>query len=293
MIQPYLVGKITVVIVHGTASSPATWAKMFNGLQGNHEIRKRFQFWFFIYTTGNPIAYSVSLLRDSLREAVSSFNPEDSDSALKQTVVIGHSQGDLLTKMMVAISDDKFWRNISDKNFDEMSSTEKQSAILQRSLFFEPLPFARRVIFISTPQRGSFITGNWIGKLSSMLVTMPINIIKLGTGIFSKMTFPPEFHGYIPTSVDNMSPDHPFIKTIASIPVAPEGKDHSIISVNGEGDPTQGDDGVVVYKNAHLDDAESELVVQSGHSVLGHPLAISEMGRILLQHLLEVRLPRK
>jgi pimeloyl-ACP methyl ester carboxylesterase len=184
LVQPYQEGKITVVFVHGTASSPATWAKMFNGLQGNHEIRKRLQFWFFIYTTGNPVDYSASLLRDSLREAISSFDPEDSDSALKQTVVIGHSQGDLLTKMMVARSNDKFWRNISHKNFDEMSFTEKQSAILRRSFFFEPLPFIRRVIFISTPQRGSFITGDWIGKLNSILVTMPINIIKLGTGIF-------------------------------------------------------------------------------------------------------------
>jgi hypothetical protein len=90
-----------------------------------------------------------------------------------------------------------------------------------------------------------------------------------------------------------MSPDHPFIKTIASTPLAPEVIDHSIISVNGEGDSTQGDDGVVAYKSAHLDDAESELVVQSGHSVLGHPLAISDMRRILLQHPLEARLPRK
>jgi len=293
LVQPYQEGKIPVIFVHGTASSPATWARMFNGLQGNHELRNRFQFWFFIYTTGNPIAYSASLLRDSLREAVSTFDPAGTDPALKQIVVIGHSQGGLLTKMMVTKSDDKCWRNISDKNFDEMPFTEEQRAILRRSLFFEPLPYVRRVIFIATPQRGSFIAGNWIGKLGSMLVTMPVNIIKLGTGMFSKLTLPPEFDGHIPTSVDNMSPDHPFIKTLASIPVEAEVDDHSIIAVEGEGDPTQGDDGVVAYKSAHLNDTESELVVQSGHSVLGHPLAIGEVRRILLEHLRKTRLPRK
>jgi hypothetical protein len=50
-------------------------------------------------------------------------------------------------------------------------------------------------------------------------------------------------------------------------------------------DAKGGDDGVVAYESAHLDDVDSELVINSSHSVQGHPLAISEMRRILLQHL--------
>jgi len=60
---------------------------------------------------------------------------------------------------------------------------------------------------------------------------------------------------------------------------------HSIIAVRGEGAHAEGSDGVVTYRSAHLDEAVSELVVRSGHSVQGQPEAIEEIRRILLLHL--------
>jgi hypothetical protein len=55
--------------------------------------------------------------------------------------------------------------------------------------------------------------------------------------------------------------------------------------VEGNGPKEEGDDGVVAYKSAHIDEAVSELVVQpSGHSVQGTPEAIEEVRRILLEH---------
>ena len=60
---------------------------------------------------------------------------------------------------------------------------------------------------------------------------------------------------------------------------------HSIIAVEGDGDPTLGDDGVVGYTSAHLDGMESEFIVRSGHSCQGHPFTIEEVRRILLEHL--------
>ena len=68
------------------------------------------------------------------------------------------------------------------------------------------------------------------------------------------------------------------------LPVAPGVRAHSIIAVKGDGPPEQGDDGVVEYASAHITPVDSELVVRSGHSVQGHPLAIREVRRILLQH---------
>jgi hypothetical protein len=46
---------------------------------------------------------------------------------------------------------------------------------------------------------------------------------------------------------------------------------------------------VVKYESARLEEAESELVVRSGHSVQVTPAAINEVRRILLQHLQEAR----
>ncbi len=283
MVQPYQRGKIPVVFVHGTASSPARWAEMFNTLQGDKEIRERYQFWYFIYTTGNPIVYSAGLLRDSLKKVIKTLDPNGDDQALKQMVVIGHSQGGLITKMMVIKSGNQFWSNISDKSIEKIVITEHERDIIRRTLFFEPLPFVRRVVFIATPQRGSYVAGSRIGRLSSKLISFPLDILRLGTNLFAAVDLPPELEK-IPTSVDNMTPGHPFIKTLGSIPVAPDVKEHSIIAVEGEGNPEKGNDGVVEYASAHIEDADSELVVRSGHSVQSHPLAIGEVRRILLEH---------
>jgi len=113
---------------------------------------------------------------------------------------------------------------------------------------------------------------------------MPRNIVKLTTNLFAKIEIPPWMKGKIPTSVDDMSPDHPFIITLGNIPVAPDVKEHSIIAVEGDGNPEKGNDGVVEYSSAHIEDADSELVIQSEHSVQSNPLAIGEVRRILLEH---------
>jgi hypothetical protein len=58
---------------------------------------------------------------------------------------------------------------------------------------------------------------------------------------------------------------------------------HSIVAVEGGGlrDPS---DGVVTYRSAHLEDAASEVVVRSKHSMQRNPEAILELRRILREH---------
>ena len=51
-------GRIPVVFVHGTASSPARWAEMLNEIINDRELWSRYQIWLFTYNTGNPILYS-------------------------------------------------------------------------------------------------------------------------------------------------------------------------------------------------------------------------------------------
>jgi hypothetical protein len=86
-------------------------------------------------------------------------------------------------------------------------------------------------------------------------------------------------------SIYSMSPNSAFIESLAAIPVAPRVHAHSIIAVANEGPLEDGSDGVVRYTSAHIDDAESELVVQSGHSTQANPATIGEVQRILLKQL--------
>ena len=75
---------------------------------------------------------------------------------------------------------------------------------------------------------------------------------------------------------------NPGLQVLQPIPASSRIPAHSIIAVEGDGPKEQGNDGVVAYTSAHIDEAVSELVVRSSHSVQGNPQAIEEVRRILL-----------
>ena len=282
---PYHPGLIPVVFVHGTASSPLRWGEMYNRLIGDPEVRRRFQFWFFNYKSGDPVVLSSLKLREALIAAVAQVDPEGKDPALRRMVLIGHSQGGLLVKMQAISTGDRLWNAVSRKPLDDLELSESTRELLKKGFFLEPLPEVSRVVFISTPHRGSFIAGwKFVGNLVQRLFTPAPVSRKVSSEIFKNRD---ALVGVpvVPTAVDNMSPSHPFIQGLQKISVAPSIKAHSIISVNEGDDPIEeGDDGVVEFKSAHIDGVESELVVRSSHSTQGNPHTIEEVRRILLRH---------
>lgn len=286
-LHPPHIERIPLVLVHGTASSPARWAELVNEIEGDPRLRDRYQIWLFVYETGNPIAYSGGRLRQALQNVVHELDPEGKAAALQRMVVIGHSQGGLLTKLTAIDSGTRFWDNISKTPLDELTMESETRELFRRSLFVTPLPFVKRVVFISTPHRGSYQAALRLGHLASWLVTLPSGLTQ------RTLTFMTQNQDKLltqqleklPTSIDNMNPSHPFIKTLASIPVAAGITAHSIIPVLGKGPLAGGNDGVVEYDSAHIDGVASELVVRFGHSVQGHPKAIEEVRRILTEHL--------
>jgi pimeloyl-ACP methyl ester carboxylesterase len=290
MLQPHRLGAIPVVLVHGTASSPARWAEMVNELTNDRRIAGRYEVWLFMYNTGNPVPYSAALLREALANVVTELDPEGKDPGLKQMVVMGHSQGGLLTKMTVIDSGNQFWTAMSDIPFEEVDLSTETHDLIERSLFVKPVPFVRRVVFIATPHRGSYQAAGFLGGLAAWLVKLPGTFTRISREIVTLrakgIVRSPLDH--IPTSVDNMNPSNPFVQTLASIPITEGVAAHSIIPVQGEGPPEEGDDGIVKYESAHVEGVVSEKVIRSGHSTQSHPDTIEEVRRILLEHLREV-----
>jgi len=285
-LRPYKTGRIPIVFVHGTASSPARWADMVNDLLADARLRDRYAFWFFTYDSGNPIAYSGYLLRDALTQAVERADPNGSDSCARDMIVMGHSQGGLLTKLTAIDSGDVFWAGISDKPFDELKLAPDDELLLRNTLFVKPLPFVREVIFLATPQQGSYLAGpQFVRRLAEYFVRLPSDVVRVGAGV---ATFAPAGKlslWRMPTSIDNMSPGNNFIKALAGIPVSPTVVAHSIIAVDGDQPLDQAGDGVVKYQSAHIEGVESELIVRSPHSGMqAEPATIEEVRRILLAH---------
>jgi pimeloyl-ACP methyl ester carboxylesterase len=287
--QPFRPGKIPIVLVHGTASSAARWAELVNELQGDPLIREHFQIWLFTYDTGNPIGISAGRLRAAMIEARKEFDPAGKDPALDRMVVMGHSQGGLLTKLTAVNSGTRFWDHLSDKPIDALQVDAKTKDALRSYTMYTPLPFVERVVFIATPHHGALLAGGRLGAIAASLVTLPVNVFGQALQIAATSTLSKDERlvkaiSRPPTAVDNMNPDNWALKTLATIPVDSRIKANSIVCVDGRGPKEKGDDGVVAYKSAHIDGVESELVVRSDHSCQGKPETIEEVRRILYEH---------
>lgn len=287
-VQPYSPGRIPVVFVHGTFSSPVWWAEMFNTLRSDPVLWDRFQFWVYLYDSSKPMVLSAIDLRESLSRIVETVDPEGRDNALKEMVVIGHSQGGLLTKLTAVETGDAIIRATTGKGLAELDINDAERVVVQRYLVFKPLPLVSRVVFISTPHRGSFLAGNWVRQLVQRIISLPVDVVKKTSSFLTtarKMGMTGIGDGEHLTSVDAMSPHSPGLLALAEIPLATGITGHSIIGIDGDEEPPDGDDGVVKYTSAQVDYVKSEFIVRSGHSSQAHPLVIEEVRRILLEHL--------
>src|SRR3954468_6235753 len=165
MIRPYEPGKIPVVMVHGLISSPLAWIPMLNELLRDPAIQAKYQFMLYMYPTGVPVPIAAAGLRDSLSQAKMLFNPDGRAPAFDQMVLLGHSMGGLLSHFMVVDSADQLWKLNSDRSFDEILGPAKILDELRRLLFFKPLPFVKRVVFLATPHGGSDLSRGVVGRV--------------------------------------------------------------------------------------------------------------------------------
>jgi pimeloyl-ACP methyl ester carboxylesterase len=290
--DPYEPGKIPIVFVHGTASSAARWAEVLNELRDDGLVASRCQFWFYKYASGAPILVSASGLRRGLARVVKDLDPEGKDDALRHMVVIGHSQGGLLARLMLTESGDRFWDDLSKTPFRDVKLTDSERKYMQHVFFFKRCPTVARAVFVATPQRGSYVAGNWLGAIGAWLVSMPKALARgagklTHLGLRSAEIDAEKFS----TAVDDMAPGSSFLAALDESPIAPDVPMHSIVAVDGDGPVEEGDDGVVMYSAAHLSAAKSEVVVRSPHSCQGHPAVVAEIRRILREHLAALPAP--
>jgi pimeloyl-ACP methyl ester carboxylesterase len=286
-------------MVHGVWSSPITWMEMFNDLRGAPEIRSRYQFWFYLYPSGQPFWYSAAEFRRDLEEARETLDPARRQVALDQMVLVGHSMGGLLSRLQTIDSGNDIWSTVSDQPFQLVKATDETRRELGDAFFFRPNPAVRRVITIGTPFRGSEFANSTTRWLSSKLIKLPQMLVngrtKLRTdnpGMFKEPSLLD-----VDTSIDSLAPDSPFLKAMLAARRAPWVRHHTIVGVVPEkgllGRVTGEGDGVVSRASAHLDDVDSELVVSADHTTIhSHPLSVLEVHRILLAHLAELDRPQ-
>jgi len=285
LLRPYEPGKIPVVLVHGLFSSPRAFLQTMNELENDPEVAARYQFWVFLYPTGLPIPASAHQLRASLLRVREALDPGHADPAMDRLVLIGHSMGGLLAKMMTQDSGLALWDAAFRRPVAELKASPETRKILDESLIFRPLPFVARVVFISTPHRGSPIADQWFGRTIASLIKRTDEtgqIIREVVDLNGPDLIAPEFRRAPLNAISNLRTDSPILKALDRIPIDPKIPYHSIIPQLGGVLPT---DGLVEYRSSHLDGAASEKLVSGTHSAQQEPDVIQELRRILALHL--------
>src|SRR5262249_227172 len=159
------------------------------------------------YATGNPIAFSAAKLRQELLDEVARLDPDGTDEALRRMVVIGHSQGGLLTKLMAVDGDLSWWDDIGGKPLSEFDLDARHAELPGWAVDFDPLPFVSRVVYIATPHRGSFLAARPFSKWLAKTIALPGELASMGE-IFvrNEKKLPSGIEPRVPTSLDNMDP---------------------------------------------------------------------------------------
>ena len=289
LLRPYQPGKIPVVLVHGLIASPLAWAETYNELCNDPVLADHYQFWVFLYATGEPIPAAAADLRESLREAMATFDPSGSEPAMRQMVVVGHSMGGLLTKILAQDSGLAVWDAVVNVPYPASRLAPESQALMDRALIFRPEPYVRRLVFIATPHGGSPVADGPLGRLGLVLSRPQGKTARIGNeleGAYGPGSYNRGLRGET-FSVRNLSPSSRVIQALHRIPIDPSVPHHSIVlqlkhpTTHGRGD------GVVPYESSHLPSASSEVLVPGFHLEVGKQGVTDELRRILRIHLQE------
>jgi pimeloyl-ACP methyl ester carboxylesterase len=280
-LQQFDPARTPVIFVHGLQETGASWAPMIDSLRDDPAIRKHYQFWYFSYPSGYPYPYAAALFRQDLDGIERAFPNH------KRIVLIGHSMGGMICRLMVTDAGDKIWRDFFATLPAKTPLASDTRKLLEEALIFNHRPDVQRVIFISTPHRGSELASNWIGRIGAALVRTPRRFVSIYASTKPLLIADPAARplNRMPNSVDTLEPNDRFVEAVNKLPITRGIPYHSIIGDRGRGDTPNSSDGVVPYWSSHLQGARSELVVNADHGAQYNPQAIREVERILKRNL--------
>ena len=88
-------------------------------------------------------------------------------------VLIGHSMGGLVCKMIAVESGDRLWHIVSDHPIAELMGEADDIQLFHNGLIFGAYRGVRRVVYIATPHRGSRFDQGSIQMIGTRLIRLP------------------------------------------------------------------------------------------------------------------------
>lgn len=284
LLEDYDPSKRPVVMIHGLGSSPLIWEKLSNAIWASAELRARYQVWHVVYQTDAPLLVQRRRVQEYLNQAWSLLDPEHDDPAREHLVLVGHSLGGVIARMLCVDSGNTLWNAAFLVPPDALDASDTERNLIDSVFHFHRYPGVARAIFIASPHRGSPSATRWFGRLALALVgkrnseiTSLLETVKRNPDAIRPGLREAYRRGRV-NSISTLQDTQPVSVAGRALMPASDIRFHTIAGVKAS---TPQGDGVVPLDSAWLSGADSTLVVQSGHNVHEQPQAIAEVLRIL------------
>lgn len=255
MLEPYDPDKRVIIMVHGLASSPATWVNLTNDIFNDDKLRDNYQVWQVFYPTNLPILENRYQIQELIQSTYQQTDPQGINRASKNSVIISHSMGGVISRMMLsddnlannldALEDKDLVENSSKRQVDEMLKQAFANDELRNRFELHRLPQVDTAIFLSSPFQGTDYADRWFTRALRRIVYLPVGLVKTVTDNLATLAIQGDLAQnplgalYLQNGASQLSDKSSFIQLTKDIKINDDITYHSIIA-NNDADITRG-----------------------------------------------------
>ena len=241
MLEPYDPNKRIIIMLHGLASSPATWISITNDISSDDELRDNYQVWQIFYPTNIPILENRYRIQELIEKAYKINDPNSQHVASQNSVLIGHSMGAVIGRMLVSNENlqNNFHRLSQEENtlrISKLVNNELDRENLLNRLQLKQLESVDTAVFISAPFRGTDFADRWFTQLLRRVVHLPLGFIQTIPGNLASIASEGELASnplgalYFQNGASQLSDKSSFMKLTSDLEIADDVTYHSIIA---------------------------------------------------------------
>jgi pimeloyl-ACP methyl ester carboxylesterase len=287
LLEDYDPAKTPVIMVHGLGRSPMVWAKLTNLIDGDPQLRARYQIWHVVYPTNTPQLLNRLIVQRSLDQAWHILDPDDTAPAHQDMVLIGHSMGGVISRLMVSDSGDVIWKAAFDVPPEQLRGTPADLAIMDSIFRFHPYPGVTQAIFLAAPHLGSPYVDSLIGQVALRVVHAhapeldALVRVAAENRAHENPLLAQDYERYGLSSISTLRDAQPVSHAAQSLMPA-KGVRFYTFAGNLPGTNPPGD-GFVPLKSALIPGATSTTIVKDGHQLYLNDKVLAKILEILRQ----------
>ena len=287
LLEDYDPNKTPIIMLHGLGRSPLIWARLTNMILGSPDLRARYQVWHVVYPTSTPILLDRHRVESFLDHGWSLLDPSGTAPARQNVVLIGHSLGGVISRLLTANSGEVVWNAVFDEPEAALTGSPADIATVDGIFHFKAYPGIGRAIFLAAPHRGSPAADDFIGRLALHLVKVQapeldalIRVAEANRAHVSPALYA-DYHKEGLSSISTLRSDQPVSRASQSLMPVP-GIRYDTFAGHLPGTQPPGD-GFVPLESAILAGAESTTIVNDGHQLYLNDEVLAKIVAILRQ----------